>query len=219
MNYGMQDAYNLGWKLASVLSSRSLPTILSSYHTERKKAGYFSYNFALFSFLSPLPPPNLHLSPSSHLFSFSFPFFLGEDLVHFTETQTKGLMNSAPLRANKTINSALTSVIRAAQVKWEGVKRKGGEKRRGEKKERKEGEKRRRHIYTIFCFNKCYSSCSGKIREKKEKRRREKKERKEGEKRRREKKEAHLYNILIIFIFIYLFFFPFVINRNLDLWI
>ena len=90
-------------------------------------------------------------------------------------------MNSAPLRANKTVNSALTSVIRAAQVKWE--------KRRREKKERKEREKRRRHIYTIFCFNKCYSGCPGKMGRSEEKRRREKKERKEGEKRRREKKE------------------------------
>jgi 2-polyprenyl-6-methoxyphenol hydroxylase-like FAD-dependent oxidoreductase len=39
MNTGMQDAYNLGWKLGLVLSGRSPASLLDSYHPERYQAG------------------------------------------------------------------------------------------------------------------------------------------------------------------------------------
>ena len=35
MNTGLQDAYNLGWKLALVVSGRARPTLLDSYEAER----------------------------------------------------------------------------------------------------------------------------------------------------------------------------------------
>ncbi len=35
MNVSMQDAYNLGWKLAAVLEGRSSPELLQTYHQER----------------------------------------------------------------------------------------------------------------------------------------------------------------------------------------
>ena len=39
MNTGMQDAYNLGWKLGLVLNAGSPPSLLDSYHPERHQAG------------------------------------------------------------------------------------------------------------------------------------------------------------------------------------
>ena len=39
MNTGMQDAYNLGWKLGLVLNARSPASLLNSYHPERHQAG------------------------------------------------------------------------------------------------------------------------------------------------------------------------------------
>jgi 2-polyprenyl-6-methoxyphenol hydroxylase-like FAD-dependent oxidoreductase len=39
MNTGMQDAYNLGWKLGLVLNARSPVSLLDSYHPERHQAG------------------------------------------------------------------------------------------------------------------------------------------------------------------------------------
>src|SRR5262249_12565016 len=39
MNTGMQDAYNLGWKLGLVLNARSPTSLLDSYHPERHQAG------------------------------------------------------------------------------------------------------------------------------------------------------------------------------------
>ena len=39
MNAGMQDAYNLGWKLGLVLNGRSPASLLDSYHPERHQAG------------------------------------------------------------------------------------------------------------------------------------------------------------------------------------
>src|SRR5262249_32556406 len=39
MNTGMQDAYNLGWKLGLVLNARSPASLLDSYHPERHRAG------------------------------------------------------------------------------------------------------------------------------------------------------------------------------------
>ena len=35
MNVSMQDAFNLGWKLAAVLDGRAKPALLSTYHAER----------------------------------------------------------------------------------------------------------------------------------------------------------------------------------------
>ena len=39
MNTGMQDAYNLGWKLGLVLNARSPASLLDNYHPERHQAG------------------------------------------------------------------------------------------------------------------------------------------------------------------------------------
>ncbi|HXV79568.1 MAG TPA: FAD-dependent monooxygenase [Candidatus Binatia bacterium] len=39
MNTGLQDAYNLGWKLGLVLTGSAPATLLDSYHTERHRAG------------------------------------------------------------------------------------------------------------------------------------------------------------------------------------
>jgi 2-polyprenyl-6-methoxyphenol hydroxylase-like FAD-dependent oxidoreductase len=39
MNTGIQDAYNLGWKLGLVLSGRAPASLLDSYHPERHRAG------------------------------------------------------------------------------------------------------------------------------------------------------------------------------------
>jgi hypothetical protein len=39
MNTGMQDAYNLGWKLGLVLNAKSPASLLDSYHPERHQAG------------------------------------------------------------------------------------------------------------------------------------------------------------------------------------
>src|SRR5205807_2430179 len=39
MNTGMQDAYNLGWKLGLVLNARSPAILLDSYHPERHQPG------------------------------------------------------------------------------------------------------------------------------------------------------------------------------------
>jgi len=39
INTGMQDAYNLGWKLGLVLTARSPASLLDSYHPERHQAG------------------------------------------------------------------------------------------------------------------------------------------------------------------------------------
>jgi 2-polyprenyl-6-methoxyphenol hydroxylase-like FAD-dependent oxidoreductase len=41
MNTGIQDAWNLGWKLALVLTGRASPEILGSYHAERWPVGHF----------------------------------------------------------------------------------------------------------------------------------------------------------------------------------
>ncbi len=39
MNIGMQDAYNLGWKLALVAKGTGSPELLDSYHVERRPVG------------------------------------------------------------------------------------------------------------------------------------------------------------------------------------
>lgn len=39
MNTGMQDAFNLGWKLAAVIGGRAAPTLLDSYSPERSAVG------------------------------------------------------------------------------------------------------------------------------------------------------------------------------------
>ena len=39
LNAGVQDAMNLGWKLAAVLQRRAAPELLDSYHTERHPVG------------------------------------------------------------------------------------------------------------------------------------------------------------------------------------
>lgn len=41
-NTGIDDAHNLGWKLAAVLSGAAAPALLDSYDTERRPAGWFA---------------------------------------------------------------------------------------------------------------------------------------------------------------------------------
>ncbi|AXB47274.1 FAD-dependent monooxygenase [Amycolatopsis albispora] len=41
-NTGIADAHNLGWKLAAVLRGEAAPTLLDSYDTERRPAGWFA---------------------------------------------------------------------------------------------------------------------------------------------------------------------------------
>jgi putative polyketide hydroxylase len=41
-NTGIQDAHNLAWKLAAVLSNRADPRLLDSYHEERHAIGWFA---------------------------------------------------------------------------------------------------------------------------------------------------------------------------------
>jgi len=53
MNTGMQDSWNLAWKLALVLANRANPEILDSYHEERHPVGQklLRYTDRLFSAL------------------------------------------------------------------------------------------------------------------------------------------------------------------------
>ncbi|MDV6291199.1 FAD-dependent monooxygenase [Streptomyces sp. UP1A-1] len=39
LNLGMQDAFNLGWKLALVVRGKAPQTLLDSYHDERHEVG------------------------------------------------------------------------------------------------------------------------------------------------------------------------------------
>lgn len=44
MNTGLQDAFNLAWKMAMVLKNRAKPALLETYHHERKPVGDFLLN-------------------------------------------------------------------------------------------------------------------------------------------------------------------------------
>jgi putative polyketide hydroxylase len=46
-NTGIQDAHNLGWKLAAVLRSEAGPALLDTYHAERHPVGLFAMRQAL----------------------------------------------------------------------------------------------------------------------------------------------------------------------------
>lgn len=39
MNTGLQDAFNLGWKLGAALAGRAPEWLLDSYHAERHRVG------------------------------------------------------------------------------------------------------------------------------------------------------------------------------------
>ncbi len=54
MNTGLQDAYNLAWKLALVQKGKALPSLLSTYHEERNPvaAKLLQTNDKMFSFMS-----------------------------------------------------------------------------------------------------------------------------------------------------------------------
>lgn len=45
MNTGLQDAFNLGWKLAMVLNRQAHDSLLLTYHQERKPVGDYLINF------------------------------------------------------------------------------------------------------------------------------------------------------------------------------
>ena len=44
MNYGMQDAFNLSWKLAAVVRGDATPKLLNSFQEERWEAGHLLVN-------------------------------------------------------------------------------------------------------------------------------------------------------------------------------
>jgi hypothetical protein len=46
-NTGIQDAHNLGWKLAAVLHGQAGPALLDTYHAERHPIGLFTMQQAL----------------------------------------------------------------------------------------------------------------------------------------------------------------------------
>ncbi|MEM9454054.1 MAG: FAD-dependent monooxygenase [Myxococcota bacterium] len=58
MNTGIQDSYNLAWKLAMVLQGQATDTLLDSYHAERYPVGQRLLGFTdrLFSVMSTLGP-------------------------------------------------------------------------------------------------------------------------------------------------------------------
>ena len=39
LNTGLQDAFNLGWKLAAQMKGKAAPHLLDSYHQERHSTG------------------------------------------------------------------------------------------------------------------------------------------------------------------------------------
>jgi len=52
LNTGIQDAYNLTWKLAEVLAGRAGDTLLESYQTERKPVSTDGADWALLTFMN-----------------------------------------------------------------------------------------------------------------------------------------------------------------------
>ncbi len=63
MNTGIQDSYNLAWKLAMVLQGQAADTLLDSYHAERYPVGQRLLGFTdrLFSVMSTLGPVTARL--------------------------------------------------------------------------------------------------------------------------------------------------------------
>jgi putative polyketide hydroxylase len=53
-NTGIQDAHNLGWKLAAVLHGQAGPALLDTYHDERHPVGLFTMGQALARWQSPI---------------------------------------------------------------------------------------------------------------------------------------------------------------------
>src|SRR5690606_9483849 len=45
MNVGMQDGFNLGWKLAAVLDGRAAPELLHTYSEERQRVAQILIDF------------------------------------------------------------------------------------------------------------------------------------------------------------------------------
>jgi phenol 2-monooxygenase (NADPH) len=64
MNVSMQDAFNLGWKLAAVLESRSDPQLLTSYDAERRPIAQELIDFDR-DWSAMLSAPSLPSSPSA----------------------------------------------------------------------------------------------------------------------------------------------------------
>src|SRR4051794_16078455 len=81
LNTGIQDAHNLAWKLAEVLSGRAGDALLDSYESERKPVSTHGADWALFAFMNhfvldagvgpspgppprPTPPPSKAFSPT-----------------------------------------------------------------------------------------------------------------------------------------------------------
>jgi 2,4-dichlorophenol 6-monooxygenase len=54
LNTGVQDAHNLTWKLAAVLTGQASPTLLESYDQERRPVGRRNVEFATFAFFNQL---------------------------------------------------------------------------------------------------------------------------------------------------------------------
>jgi 2,4-dichlorophenol 6-monooxygenase len=54
LNTGIQDAHNLAWKLAAVLTGQAAPSLLDSYEAERRPVAQRRVEFATFSFFNHL---------------------------------------------------------------------------------------------------------------------------------------------------------------------
>ncbi|WP_028936071.1 FAD-dependent monooxygenase [Pseudonocardia spinosispora] len=52
LNTAIQDAHNLAWKLAAVVSGAAGPTLLDSYESERQAIGMRNVDWAMFTFLN-----------------------------------------------------------------------------------------------------------------------------------------------------------------------
>ncbi len=52
LNTAFQDAHNLAWKLAAVLSEKASPALLDSYEVERRPVGERNVDWAMFTFLN-----------------------------------------------------------------------------------------------------------------------------------------------------------------------
>ncbi len=73
LNLGMQDAFNLGWKLAAVIKSGASSTLLDSYHAERHPVGARVLRNARAQATLWIPDPDMRAVHSVLAFTLSVP--------------------------------------------------------------------------------------------------------------------------------------------------
>jgi hypothetical protein len=86
LNLGMQDAFNLGWKLAAVLRGRASASLLDTYYAERHPAGAWVLHIAQAQRVFASPRPGADVVELCEVFT---------DLLHLPETNRHlaGLMS------------------------------------------------------------------------------------------------------------------------------